>query len=86
MGADKISKLRKTATTDEIFFIFEKVLDNWSTIKIYNTIKQNNVNSSITKKTVEKISTGNCKINKQELSNDKYEYYISLREKIYNKT
>ena len=47
------------------------------TIKIFNTIIQANPNSSIEKKKVETISTGNCKVYPSELSDEKYYYYLN---------
>jgi DNA-directed RNA polymerase beta' subunit len=81
---EKKRTTKRFATAEEVIFIFEKVLENWKTIKIFNTIIQTNPNSSINKKTVENISTGNCKVYKSELSKEKYDYYLSLREKVYN--
>jgi len=83
---EKKRTTKRLATAEEVIFIFEKVLENWKTIKIYNTIIQTNPNSSINKKTVENISTGNCKIYESELSKEKYDYYLSLREKVYNQS
>jgi hypothetical protein len=78
----KISK--RDVTGEEVIFIFEKVLESWPTIRIYNTIIQTNPNSGITKQKTEKIATGNCKIFKKELSNEqRLQYYTELREKVY---
>jgi len=74
---------KRSVTGDEVIFIFEKVLEGWKTIKIFNTIIQTNPNSLIDKKKVEAISTGNCKVYHSELSEEKYSYYLSLREKVY---
>lgn len=74
---------KRTATPEEVIFIFEKILEGWKTIKIYNNIIQNNPKSLLDKKKVEKISTGNCKIFENELSKEKYAYYVNLREKVY---
>ena len=74
---------KRNITGEEVIFVFEKVLEGWKTIKIYNTLIQNNPNSQINKKQTEQISTGNCKVYETELSPDRYEYYISLREQIY---
>jgi hypothetical protein len=74
---------KRSITGEEVIFIFEKILEGWKTIKIYNTIIQNNPNSNIDKKITEKISTGNCKVYENELSKERYEYYLCLREKIY---
>jgi hypothetical protein len=74
---------KRSVTGDEVIFIFEKVLEDWKTIKIFNTIIQSNPNSLINKKKVETISTGNCKVYPSELTDEKYSYYLSLREKVY---
>ena len=39
--------------------------------------------SQTEKKKVEKIATGNCKVNESELSPEEYEKYIELRQKVY---
>ena len=80
---EKKRTAKRDITGDEVIFIFEKVLEGWKTIKIYNTIIQNNPNSAIDKKKTESISTGNCKVYETELSKEKYIYYLSLREKVY---
>jgi len=77
-------KDRRSATAEEVIYIFEKILEGWKTIRIYNTIIQNNPKSEVAKKNVENISTGNSKVYESELSEDKYKYYIELREKVYN--
>jgi hypothetical protein len=41
---------KRCVTGEEVIFIFEKVLENWPTIRIYNTIIQNDPNSFIDKK------------------------------------
>jgi hypothetical protein len=74
---------KRNITGEEVIFVFEKVLEGWKTIKIYNTLIQNNPNSQINKKQTEQISTGNCKVYETELSPERYKYYISLREQIY---
>lgn len=74
---------KRSIKGDEVLFIFEKVLEGWKTIRIFNTIIQTNPSSEVTKKKVETISTGNCKLYPSELSKEKYEYYLQLREKIY---
>jgi hypothetical protein len=74
---------KRSTTGEEVIFIFEKVLENWKTIKIFNTIIQNNTNSHTDKKSVEVIAKGNCKVYETELSNDRYKYYLELREKVY---
>lgn len=74
--------LKRDVTADEVLFIFEKVLEGWTTIRIYNKIIQNNPSSNISKKKTEVISTGNCKIYENELNKERYEYYLDLRKKV----
>jgi len=76
---------KRHATGDEVIFIFEKIIEGWKTIRIFNTIIQQNPDSHIDKKKVEQIATGNCKVDKREFDNvtEKYERYLSLREKVY---
>lgn len=74
---------KRDVTADEVIYIFEKVLENWKTIRIYNTIIQSNPNSGVVKSVVEKIATGNCKLFPHELSKKRYEYYIQLRAEVY---
>jgi len=77
-------KDRRSATAEEVIYIFEKILEGWKTIRIYNTIIQTNPKSEVSKKNIENISTGNSKVYESELSEDRYKYYIELREKVYN--
>lgn len=65
-----------------VIFIFEKVLEGWPTIRIFNHLIQNNMEKDISKKKVEQIATGNCKVYAHELTKTQYEYYILLRENI----
>ena len=74
---------KRSITGEEVIFIFEKVLEGWKTIRIYNTLIQNNPNSGIDKKRTESISTGNCKVYESELSKERYEYYTALRQRVY---
>jgi hypothetical protein len=74
---------KRSITGEEVIYIFEKFIEGWATIKIYNTIIQNNPNSEVNKKKVETIVSGNCKVYETELSKDRYEYYVFLREKVY---
>ena len=76
---------KRRATANEVIYIFEKILEGWKTIRIYNTIIQENPNSNILKKNVEQISTGNCKINETELTKERYLYYTELRKQVYDK-
>lgn len=79
----KKKTLKRSATAEEVIYIFEKILEGWKTIRIYNTIIQNNPKSEISKKNVENISTGNSKVYQTELSEEKYKYYNELRNKVY---
>lgn len=73
---------KRSTSAEEVIFIFEKVLEGWKTIRIYNTIIQTNPASTTNKKKVEQIATGNCKLFQSELSSEKYAYYLELRNKI----
>ena len=75
---------KRSITGEEVIFIFEKVLECWNTIRIFNTIIQTNPNSSADKKIVEAVSTGNCKVYPNELSKEKYDIYLELRTMVYN--
>ena len=77
-------KDKRHATAEEVIYIFEKVLEGWKTIKIFNTIIQNNRNSLVLKKNVENICTGNTKVYESELNEERYKYYLELREKVYD--
>jgi hypothetical protein len=74
---------KRSITGEEVIYIFEKYIEGWATIKIYNTIIQNNPNSAVDKKKVETIVSGNCKVYETELSSEKFKYYLELREKVY---
>ena len=73
---------KRSTSGEEVIFIFEKVLEGWKTIRIYNTIIQANPASTTNKKKVEQIATGNCKLFQSELSSERYIYYLELRDKI----
>jgi hypothetical protein len=79
----KKKTLKRSASAEEVIYIFEKILEGWKTIRIYNTIIQTNSKSEISKKNVENISTGNSKVYEKELSEEKYKYYNELRNKVY---
>ena len=74
---------KRSTHPEEVIFIFEKVLEDWKTIRIYNTLVQNNPDSQIDKKTVERIATGNSKVYASELQKERFLYYQELREKVY---
>ena len=79
----KKKTLKRSASAEEVIYIFEKILEVWKKIRIYNTIIQTNPKSEISKKNVENISTGNSKVYETELSEEKYQYYNELRNKVY---
>lgn len=79
---EKKRTAKRSITGEEVIFIFEKTLDGWKPIKIYNTLIQANPASGIDKKKTESIATGNCKVFKSELNKERYEYYTILREKV----
>lgn len=81
---EKKRTTKRSISGEEVIFIFEKVLEGWKTIKIFNTIIQTNTSSSADKKIVETVSTGNCKLYPNELSKEKYDYYLELRAMVYN--
>jgi hypothetical protein len=74
---------KRSIDGEEVIFIFEKVLEGWKTIRIYNTIIKNNPDAKIDKKKTETIATGNCKVYETEMTKERYEYYKILREKVY---
>ena len=76
-------KYKRGFTPEEVIFIFEKYLDNWCIMRIYNTIIQTNPNSNITAIKVRKIITGNVKLYENELTTENYIYYLELRNKVY---
>ena len=80
---EKKRSTKRGITGEEVIFIFEKVLEGWKTIKIYNTMIQQDPNSGVDKKKVEVIATGNSKVFESELPADRHKYYLELREKVY---
>jgi len=83
---EKKKTMKRNATGEEVIYIFEKVLEDWKTIRIFNTIIQQNPQSNIDKKWVEQIASGNCKVYLKELATEeRYNYYLELREKVYSK-
>ena len=81
---EKKKTMKHNATGEEVIYIFEKILEDWKTIRIFNTIIQQNPQSNIDKKWVEQIASGNCKVYLKELaSEERYNYYLELRERVY---
>lgn len=75
---------KRDITSEEVIFIFEKVLEGWPTIRIFNRIKQTTPASAATKKKVEVIATGNCKVFENELEPVRFQHYLELRTKVYD--
>jgi len=80
---EKKRTAKRGITGEEVITIFEKVLEGWKTIKIYNTMIQHDPNSGVDKKKVEVIATGNSKVFESELPPERYQHYLDLREKVY---
>ena len=81
---EKKKTMKRNATGEEVIYIFEKILEDWKTIRIFNTIIQQNPQSNIDKKWVEQIASGNCKVYLKELATEeRYNYYLELRERVY---
>jgi len=80
---EKKRTTKRGITGEEVIFIFEKVLEGWKTIKIYNTMIQQDPNSGVDKKKVEVIATGNSKVFESELPVERHNYYLELRAKVY---
>jgi hypothetical protein len=80
---EKKRTAKRGITSEEVIFIFEKILAGWKTIRIYNTMIQQCPESGVDKKKVEVIATGNSKVYESELDQEKYKYYLELREKVY---
>ncbi len=78
-------KVERRATPDEVLYIFDKVLEGWKTIKIYNVMKQERSETKVTKKDVESIATGNVKIHKHEMNEEDYKKYEEKRKEVYKK-
>ncbi len=76
--------IARRATVDEVLFIFEKVLEAWKPIKIYNVCIQNNPQSQILKEDVDHIVSGNCKVFDFETTPEKFQLYNDLRQKVYD--
>lgn len=74
---------KRDITGDEVIYIFQKVLEGWKTIRIYNTMIQQNPASNVTKRKVEQVATGNCKVYVSELGQERFALYQELREKVY---
>lgn len=80
-GEKRIHKRHANAL--EVLTIFNMVLKDKKTTQILNEIKRNNPNSALTKKHVQKIMTGNCKVEPNELEQHEYQKYITLRQQVY---
>jgi hypothetical protein len=80
---EKKNTTKRNTNAEEVIYIFEKILEGWKTIKIYNTMIQQDPNSGVDKKKVEVIATGNSKLFEKELPPERYQYYLELRDKVY---
>jgi hypothetical protein len=78
-------KVERRTTPEEVLYIFDKVLEGWKTIKIYNVMKQERKETQVTKKDVECIATGNVKIYKHEMNQEGYQLYEEKRKQVYDK-
>lgn len=78
---EKIQQRRILCPTN-VLLVLQKVVAGQSTISIYNELIRTQPQCGITKKKVEQIATGNCKIFEKELSPQDYQLYLSLREQI----
>ena len=74
---------KRKANGDEVLMIFRMVLDDKKSSQIINEIKRQNPNTPVEKKHVERIMTGNCKVNQDELSSESFQEYIDLRQQVY---
>lgn len=86
--SEKIRKAKKRtdarrATVEDVLFIFEKVLEGWKTIKIYNVLIQTFPETKVIKSDVEDIATGNCKVIASETTPENFAKYQELRERVY---
>lgn len=75
---------KRHANALEVLTIFNMVLADKKTTQILNEIKRKSPHSALTKKHVEKIMTGNCKVEPNELEHEEYQRYITLRQQVYN--
>ena len=77
---------KRSITGEEVIFIFEKFIEGWSTIRIYNTIIQNDNNSSVDKKKVETKKSIKDVMQKShssgEFDHDYFEQQRKLHEKL----
>ncbi len=73
----------RNATPEEILFIFQKTLQHWKPVKIYNVLIQQNNQTHITRRDVDNIYKGNTKIYPHEVSSDVLNQYKLLRQHVY---
>ena len=78
-------KNERRTTPNEIIFIFERFLEDWRPIKIFNVMIQNNPETKIKKMDVDNICDGNVRIYENEVSEDEYKSYEDLRKRVYEK-
>lgn len=83
MDRSKKKVSERHANPLEILYIFDKSLEGWKTIKIWNVLKQERPDTKIIKKDIDKIARGDARIEKFELNEDQYKEYEMKRAKIY---
>lgn len=75
---------KRDITGEEVIYIFTQFLAGWKTIRIFNTMIQTNPASHVTKRKVEQVATGNCKVFEKEFKTlERFNVYKELREKVY---
>ena len=83
MDRSKKRVSERHGTAEEIMYIFEKSLEGWKTIKIWNVLKQERPLTKLIQKDIDKIARGDARIEKFELNEDQYKEYQEKRAKIY---
>ena len=78
----KKKMVRRNVDAQTVIFIFEKVLEGWKTVRIFNTILQKG--TIVLKQDVETIATGNCKVYENELDKENFQRYVDLRALVYD--
>lgn len=85
MDRSKKRVSERHGTAEEIMYIFDKSLEGWKTIKIWNVLKQERPLTKLIKKDIDKIARGDARIEKFELNEEQYREYQEKRAKIYIK-
>jgi hypothetical protein len=74
---------KRFATPNDIMFILNKTMENWSPIRIFNELKK--TNDKITLDRVKKFARGTVFIGPSELAPTEYVKYKDLRQKCFQK-